>query len=735
MLDVNNDDLSSESKANEESKGKEKTPVKADVKKSVAEDNEKEDAVVESIKKEDEKPDAKASVEEVVAEEKIEEEEAVEVIESKVELSDVTASEEQVNVEATESENAIAEKSKSEEKEEVVEEKKEEIKAEKAESEIEAEKKEEDKTQETATPIAEKELKEEKKKLPEFDLSSLSLEGIVEITKTLLNEFDIQDAKNHIESLKTEFQKKFKSFLAEKKEAFVKAGGEEADFFHSEPLKYKFDELISIYKRKRQQFYRDIERVQTENLDLKLKLIDELKNLIDNAEASTMYKNFRSLQDKWREVGQIPHAKYNDVWRTYHHHVERFYDLLHLNNDFRDLDFKHNLEEKSKLIKKAEGLAAEEDVNHAFKELQILHRLWKEDIGPVARELREEVWHKFSEATKKIHKKRHEYQEQLDEKFKANVGLKLAVIERIKEMDTSKNQNHKDWQTSIKKLEGLRDEFFAIGKVPRSKNEEIWQLFREATRSFNVDKNSFYKSIKKDQSENLKKKLILVEQAESLKDSEDYEAATEVFKKIQAEWKKIGHVPRRDSDKIWKRFKDACNHYFDRLHNKQSDVDKDQSAVIEKKKEFMDSLKQEIEKGKELTVEFVQKGIEEWRALGVLPHKLKHLDIKFNKVLDNAYKKLNIDKDEASFLRFKSSVDSLLDQKNVRKLDSEQLFIRRKIDEITKEIKQLENNISFISNASADNPLVKNVYKNIETYKKSLVIWKRKIDYMKKMEY
>jgi len=735
MLDVNNDDLSSESKANEESKGNEKTPVKADTKKGVAEDNEKEDAVVESIKTEDEKPDAKASVEEVVAEEKIEEEEAAEVIESKVELSDVTVSEEQANVEATESENAIAEKPKSEEKEEVVEEKKEEIKAEKAESEIEAEKKEEDKTQETATPIAEKELKEEKKKLPEFDLSSLSLEGIVEITKTLLNEFDIQDAKNHIESLKTEFQKKFKSFLAEKKEAFVKAGGEEADFFHSEPLKYKFDELISIYKRKRQQFYRDIERVQTENLDLKLKLIDELKNLIDNAEASTMYKNFRSLQDKWREVGQIPHAKYNDVWITYHHHVERFYDLLHLNNDFRDLDFKHNLEEKSKLIKKAEGLAAEEDVNHAFKELQILHRLWKEDIGPVARELREEVWHKFSEATKKIHKKRHEYQEQLDEKFKANVGLKLAVIERIKEMDTSKNQNHKDWQTSIKKLEGLRDEFFAIGKVPRSKNEEIWQLFREATRSFNVDKNSFYKSIKKDQSENLKKKLILVEQAESLKDSEDWEAATEVFKKIQAEWKKIGHVPRRDSDKIWKRFKDACNHYFDRLHNKQSDVDKDQSAVIEKKKEFMDSLKQEIEKGKELTVEFVQKGIEEWRALGVLPHKLKHLDIKFNKVLDNAYKKLNIDKDEASFLRFKSSVDSLLDQKNVRKLDSEQLFIRRKIDEITKEIKQLENNISFISNASADNPLVKNVYKNIETYKKSLVIWKRKIDYMKKMEY
>ena len=210
--------------------------------------------------------------------------------------------------------------------------------------------------------------------------------------------------ENQIESLKTEFQKKFKSFLLEQKEAFVKAGGEEAEFFHSEPLKHKFDELISEYKRKRQQFYRDIERIQKDNLELKLNLIDELKGLIDNAEASTMYKNFRHLEDRWKEVGQIPHAKYNDVWRTYHHHVERFYDLLHLNNDFRDLDFKHNLEEKSKLIEKAETLSAEQDANHAFKELQILHKMWKEDIGPVARELREEVWHRFSEATKKIHK-------------------------------------------------------------------------------------------------------------------------------------------------------------------------------------------------------------------------------------------------------------------------------------------------------------------------------------------
>ena len=698
MLDENNDQLSSELTGDDASKKNEETPAKPTKKESVLDDNQKEDAVAESAVVNEDKKDQPETVEETPVVEAAKEDEITEI---------------------KEVESEVAVKGESEDKEKSIK------------TDPVLDEKEPGKTEQEA---AEKEVKGAKK-LPEFDLATLSLEGIVELGKKLLDEFEIQEVKNHIENLKTEFLKKFKAFLAEQKEAFVKAGGEEADFFYSEPLKNKFDELISVYKRKRQQFYRDIERVQKENLELKLNLIDELKSLIDNAEASTMYKNFRNLEDKWKAIGQIPHAKYNDVWRTYHHHVERFYDLLHLNNDFRDLDFKHNLEEKSKLIEKAETLASEEDVNHAFKELQILHKMWKEDIGPVARELREEVWHRFSEATKKIHKKRHEFQEKLDEKFKANVGLKIAVIDKIKEIDATKNQSHKDWQASIKNLEALRDEFFAIGKVPKSKNEEIWQLFREATRSFNVEKNNFYKSIKKDQSENLKKKLILVEQAETLKDSEDGDAVTEVFKKIQSEWKKIGHVPRRDSDKIWKRFKDACNHYFDKLHNKQNDLDKDQSAVIEKKKEFMDSLKAEIEKGKELTLEFVQKGQEEWRALGILPHKVKHLDIKFNKLLDSAYKKLNIDKDEASFLRFKSSVDGLLDQNNVRKLDSEQLFIRRKIDEITKEIKQLENNISFISNASADNPLVKNVYKNIEEYKKSLEIWKRKINYMKKLEY
>ncbi|UCE94192.1 MAG: DUF349 domain-containing protein [Flavobacteriaceae bacterium] len=684
MLDVNNDQLSSDSKAEGEERLQEDNTVKAKKEKTESVEKQMKDTQVAPEK-------------------------------SEVETGDAIESDKRETKKEPEGETKVKSEEKPEEKTEAITEEK---------TEAVTEEKPEEKKQEVT-----------KKKIPEFDIATLTLEGVVATMKNLLEEFDIQEIKQKIEDLRIDFLKKFKALIQEKKEEHVKAGGKVEDFFFNAAVKNKFDEQLSIYKRKRQQFYRDIERIQKENLELRLQLIDELKQLIDNAEASTMYKNFKNLQERWRAVGQIPHAKYNDIWRTYHHHVERFYDLLHLNNDFRDLDFKHNLEEKTKLIEKAEALTKEEDVNHAFKELQILHRMWKEEIGPVARELREEVWHKFSEATKKIHKKRHEFQEVLDERYKANVGLKLAVIEKINQLDFQKNESHKDWQKSIKELDKLRDEFFSIGKVPKAKNEEVWQLFREATRKFNAEKNAFYKGIKKSQSENLKKKLALVEKAEEFKESDNWSEATEIYKKIQAEWKKIGHVPRKDSDKIWKRFKDACNHYFDRLHEKQNDLDKDQSALIDKKKEFIENLKQEIEKGKDISSDIVHKALEQWRSLGVLPQKVKHLDIKFNKVLDAAYKKLNIDKDEADFLRFKSTVDSMLDQKNTRKLDSEQLFVRRKIDDITKEIKQLENNISFISNASEDNPLVKNVYKNINGHKKSLEVWKRKLSYMKKMEY
>jgi len=571
--------------------------------------------------------------------------------------------------------------------------------------------------------------------IPIFDFAKLSLEDLVVNFKNLLDQYEVQNIKSQLESLKSNFTKKFKEILAEKKRQFIEEGGNEIDFYYNSPVKSEFNDLVFEYKRIRKQYYKDLETEQKGNLEKRLELIEELKELIDNAEASSMYKNFRVLQDKWRGIGQIPHTKYNDVWRTYHHHVERFYDLLHLNNDFRDLDFKHNFEEKTKLVERAEKLVEEKDINLAFKELQLLHRMWKEDIGPVARELREDIWGRFSESTMKIHQKRHEFQDKLDEKLYDNIDLKLAVIEKIKAVSFDNITSHKSWQDSIKKLENLREEFFAVGRVPKSKNEEIWQLFKDATRAFNKAKNIFYKGIKKEQIKNLQKKLELVDQAENFKDSDDWEVVTEVYKKIQYDWKNIGHVPSRDSDKIWKRFKNACNHYFDRLHEKQDGANKQQTDIFNKKKDFLEQFKDKLSENSDtLTLELVNDKIIEWRGLGSVPVKMRHIDSKFNKILDMAYKKLNIDKEEAIFLKFKNIIDNCVEQKDERKIDNERLFVKRKVDEITKEIKQLENNISFISNASEDNPLVKNVYNNIDNHKRELEIWKKKIFYLNKLE-
>ena len=568
-----------------------------------------------------------------------------------------------------------------------------------------------------------------------LDFSTLKIEDLLVEFENILYRSPIKEVKKYFFDFKKTFDTKFKGLIEEEKAKFIEAGGDEMDFHFSSPFKSKFNSLVNGFKKKRQEAYLALEAEQKENLVKKTELIERLKDLIDNAEPASMYKDFKDLQTEWRNIGQIPKANYNDIWQTYQHHVERFYDLLHLSNEFKDLDFKHNFEEKSKLVERAEALAENKDIDKAFRELQVLHRIWKEEIGPVAREYREEIWHKFSEATKKIHEKRHEFQKVIDEQLEKNVDLKFEVIKRIEEIDFSKLESRQSWQEAIKKVEALRKEFLDIGRVTKTRNEEVWSAFKNATRNFNKEKNNYFKSIKGEQLDNLNKKMQLIEQAESLKDSEDWKTVTDIFKKIQADWKKIGHVPRKDSDKIWKRFKAACNHYFDRLHQRQDGINTEQSEIIDQKKELLGNFKEEIKQEENIDLDAVNTFVEEWRNLGEVPGNMGHLNTKFNKTLDSAYKKLDLDEDESSFLKFKNIVDSYAAQNDGRKLESEHHFVRKKCDELTREIKQLENNVSFISNASQDNPLIQNVLNNIENYKSELKVWQRKLKYLNGLDY
>ena len=370
-------------------------------------------------------------------------------------------------------------------------------------------------------------------------------------------------------------------------------------------------------------------------------------------------------------------------------------------------------------------------MNYAAQELQELHKIWKEDIGPVAKEMREEIWHKFSLATTKIHDKRHEHFKEMRSKYQEIIEKKLEVVTLINDYDTSKNKTHKDWQNSIAVIEKFRQQYFNAGKLPYAKSEEVWQKFKAATKKFNAAKNIFYKEEKNEQQDNLKKKIALIELAESLKDSEDWEMATNAMKKVQSDWKKIGHVPRKFSDDIWKRFKAACNYYFDRLHQQKNAISKEELAIVVAKKEFLDQLKE----AKVATKDTVLEAINTWKELGRLPRNARHLDGKFNKQIDNMLENLSLDKNEVAMLKFTNVVDGYASDNDARKLDSEQLFVRKKVDEIVKEIQQLENNLGFFSNAKDDNPLVLNVKNRVNEFKDDLAIWKQKLNYLKKLDY
>ncbi|EAR12346.1 hypothetical protein PI23P_06970 [Polaribacter irgensii 23-P] len=578
-------------------------------------------------------------------------------------------------------------------------------------------------------PVTKKEI--EKEADPEVALAVLSLEELVEALQNTLSNNPVNKIKERVDLIKNAFNKKFGVLLAENKAAFLEAGGNAIDFQYSTPVKGAYNALLSEYKKKRDAHYNSIEKQMDDNLDTRMQVIEGLKDLIDNGDANTMYKDFKVLQDTWRSIGAVSKTRYNDTWKTYHHHVERFYDLLHLSNDFRDLDFKNNLEEKLKIILTAEALVEVVDVNEAFKQLQDLHKIWKEDIGPVAKEVREDVWQKFSAATKKIHDRRHEHFREMKSKYQEIINDKLAIVAHLDGYDTSKNNSHKAWRNSIDDVEKLRQEYFNVGKLPYAKSEEVWLKFKAATKKFNSAKNNFYKEEKSEQQDNLKKKLSLIEIAESLKESEDWNTATEAMKKVQSDWKHIGHVPRKFSDDIWTKFKAACNAYFDRYHEQKNAISNEQQAVVDAKKVFLEAIKEE----KTHTKETVLEAIDAWKELGPLPRDVRHLEGKFNKQIDRLLEGLSLGKKEVSMLKFVNVVDGLFATEDFRKLDSEQLLVRKKMDEVVKEVQQLENNLGFFSNAKDDNPLVLNVKNRVQEFKEDLEIWKEKLRYLRKLDY
>lgn len=579
------------------------------------------------------------------------------------------------------------------------------------------------------------EAEEEHDEKAQKDYSSLSEKELVAELDRLLRTKKIQELKHDVEEIRAEFNSKFNEELEHKKEEFLAEGGNIIDFHYTTPLKKDFNSLYFDYKEKRNNHYKTLKKDLQSNLDRRWELIEELKGLLSAEEnINTTYKHFKDIQEKWHVAGAIPRDKYNTVWNTYHHHVENFYDFLHLNREFRDLDFKHNLDSKIKLITRAEELAQEKDINKAFRELQMLHKMWKEDIGPVAKEYRDEVWDKFSEATKIIHDKRQGQLQELEKDFETNYETKKQLIEEIKKATEEAKPSHQGWQNAIKQIQELRDAFFSTGRVPRNNNKEIWKAFKDATGNFNHQKNSFYKDQKKEQYTNLEKKRALIKIAEENKDSEDFDATTALMKKVQDDWKNIGHVPRKDSDKIWKQFKKACNHYFDRLHEQKNEANKEEMVHYEAKQELLDKIAAfELSGDHKADVKSIKENITAWKEIGRVPYNKRQIEQKFNKTLDGIFSKLDLGKKETELIKFDNKLNTLVNREDERKLQNEHFFISKKIDETKDEIRQLENNLGFFHHVDENNPLVREVHKNIERHKEQLEVWKAKLTKIKEV--
>lgn len=521
--------------------------------------------------------------------------------------------------------------------------------------------------------------------------------------------------------------------LSEQIEAYLKEQTESLDNESATDVHQQWEGLSRSYRKKRRKYYQERNKDLQENLKKRMALIESFKGLLKVEENIThTLKTFKALQEEWYSAGPIPKNDYEMVWQTYRHHVENFYDYLDLNREFRDLDFKFNYDQKVRIIAQAQNLLELDDQNRAFKELQKLHKIWKEDIGPVAKEHREPLWQTFSEVTKIIHDKRQMYFQERDLKQTENLARKKAIVAEISAITQQSESSHKAWQKSVKRVQKLRDEFFELGPVPKNENKSLWAEFKEVTKNYNQAKNAFFKDQKKQQMANLKAKKELIQLAQQHLDSNDFEQSTPLMKKIQADWRKIGPVPHRDSDKIWKQFKTACNAYFDKVHSEHKlESEAEQKALIKKK-----ALLSTMEKNKAShfkKVEELESEAQQWHAAGKIPAKHSGLENQFFDCIKTHLMHLGQDPHEANLTSFSLKIKGFEAQGHDQLLQQQGQLVEQKIKELKTEINQLENNLGFFQNVAQDNPLVQEVHNNISRYRDDLSLWQQKKEILRRL--
>ena len=562
-------------------------------------------------------------------------------------------------------------------------------------------------------------------KAEEETYDDLNLEQLLHTLDKKVSSGKAPHHKREIEALSKQIEPKLSQIFEKKKEDFINAGGELKDFDAKIPEKTTYNELIRRYKSEKAKHYQDLEKSFQNNLVLRKNLIEELKGLVGiDQPISETYKQFKDLQSRWRETGHVPRAEANNIWKTYHHHVGIFYDFLHLNREFRELDYKYNYEEKLKIIKEVEALGKMDNIQKAFRNLQELHKRWKDELGPIAKEHGETLWDRFSEATKVIHEKRQFFQKNQTEIFQANYEKKKMIIAQMLELAETDIKTHNEMQKLIQDMESLRTSFFECGHVSRSKNAEVWAMFKDVMRNFSRKRNSFYKSLKKDYSENFKQRMELVKQAEAFLQTEDFAATTPKVIALQRKWKEMGPVSRKQNDKAWKLFRKACNDYFALLDDRKNKLSEGEQQAYEEKNKLLKKLQSE-----DFDRASIDQLVEEWIGLGSVGQKRTKINSEFVAGIENALKQLGEDKESIAGYKYQLKLKLMGDRTNL--IQKERSQIKQRLDKAKQEYIQLETNMQFFSTSSAENPLVNKVMKDLEKQKQIIDDLQKKLNAFK----
>jgi hypothetical protein len=587
--------------------------------------------------------------------------------------------------------------------------------------------------------LAEEEVEEENSRAAKLaSYANLSEVELINALRTLLENDDFESVKDDIDAIKIYFFRLYRANIEAQKASFAEAGGN-LDVFKAEPDPYELDlrNLLKQYQDKRNEHNKRSEEIKEDNLKKKYEIIEEIKALINNKESiNKTFHDFRELQNRWREIGSVPQTKLKDLWDTYHHHVENFYDFIKINKELRDLDLKKNLEAKIEICEKAEELLVEPSIIKAFNVLQKYHEQWRE-VGPVPRDKKDELWERFKAATSIINKKHQDYFEGRKSEQKKNLDAKIALCEKVEEIANAEIDVHRDWDEKSKELIELQKVWRTIGFAPKKDNNKIYERFRIASDKFFDRKREFYNQNKEEQNGNLQLKTDLCLQAEALKDSTDWKKTADEFISIQKAWKEIGPVPRKYSDVIWKRFRAACDYFFENKSKHFSSIDTEQLENLRLKKELLEEVIQfslsgddgaDLDKLKDFQRRFTD--------IGHVPFKDKDaIQNEFRDVINKHFDTLRIDEKRRNLMKFKNKVaNNTSTGKGQSKMRFEREKYMVKLKQMESDLALLDNNIGFFANTKNASALIEDVNQKIASTKEKIEFLKEKIRIMDAME-